>query len=387
MKRLLINYVYYCPVGHLIEAIKHARGYYEADKALQVSLLVNSETPIELANACDWIEAVYPISANEVLISGEEAESVRAVPKDWDYVLTDPRVKHLTPGFDEEWLTTVQLVLQKVFVGKEINGITPHRSGKEDEDVSTQTPLPYKLNAHIEIPLPQSAKVFVKKYANSGPIITILPAGSSGSRQSPSLKMWEEICRVLSETIPNIRIKFTGVTQGEHGRTATGDVTSENINDLVWELPNAENCFDIGLWNQLALIEASKMFCSPHSGFAFLSQVVGTPWLAISGCPWPEYFFNDTPFYSVLPDCPSYPSKGEIKTGCGKLLSEGKTSICMRDENIRKKLPEITTAAQLLLESQFSYHDAVELHLKKLKDSKRDMKKFFFFDGIRGIRQ
>jgi hypothetical protein len=39
------------------------------------------------------------------------------------------------------------------------------------------------------------------------------------------------------------------------------------------------------MWNQLALIEQCDVFCSPHTGFAFLAQFVGTPWLTIAGCP------------------------------------------------------------------------------------------------------
>jgi hypothetical protein len=387
MKKLLINYVYYRPVGHLFEAIKHARGYYESNKELKISLLVNSETPVELANACDWIEAVYPISADEILSSGGEAPSIKMVPKDWDYVLVDPRVKNLKPGFDEEWLTTVQSILLKIFMGQEINGITPNRSGKDDEDVSTQTPLPYKLNAHIDMPIPESAEAFVKKYDHDGPIITILPAGSAGDNQSPSLRMWEEICKNFYKSIPNLKINFTGITNSENGRTATKDIRLEDINRLVSKLTYAENCFNIGMWNQIALIKSSNIFCSPHSGFSFISQIIGTPWLVISGCPWPEYFFNDTKFYSILPNCPSYPSEGETETGCGKLLAEDKKSICMQDDNLQKNIPEIIKGAQMLLDPGFTYHNAIELHLKKIKDSKMDINKFFFFDGIKGIRQ
>ncbi len=387
MKKLLINYVYYSPVGHLVEAIKHARGYYEMDKSLKISLLVNSEAPIELATACDWIEFVYPISVSELATLGENASSLQLIPKDWDYVLVDPRTKRLKSGYDDDLLIEAQKILQKVFIGNEVNGTTPNRSGLEYEDVSIQTPLSYKLNAHIDIPIPEFATEFVKKYAHNGPVITILPGGSAGHKQSPSMEIWESICLNLSNEIPNLKINFTGVTKSEMGRTATQGITLEDIDLLVSKLPNAENCFNIGLWNQIALIKTSDIYCSPHSGFSFLSQVVGTPWLALSGCPWPEYFFNDTKFYSVLPDCPSYPSKGNSQNGCGKLLSEGKKSICMQDENLYKKIPEIVSAAKMLLDNSFNYHDAVELHIKKIKDSKIDLNEFLFFDGIKGIRQ
>jgi hypothetical protein len=109
---------------------------------------------------------------------------------------------------------------------------------------------------------------------------------------------------------------------------------------------------------------------------------VGTPWLTISGCPWPEYFFNDTKFYSVLPDCESYPSQGEVRVSCGKLLAEGKKSICMQDDSLRKKIPEIVDGAKMLLDNSFTYDKAIDLHLSKIKKNDYD---FFFFDGVRGI--
>ena len=34
---------------------------------------------------------------------------------------------------------------------------------------------------------------------------------------------------------------------------------------------------------------------------------VGTPWLAISGGRWFEYFFNRVPFRSIIPDTERYP--------------------------------------------------------------------------------
>jgi len=386
MKKLLINYVYYSPVGHLIEAIKHARGYYEADQDLKISLLVNSETPIEIAVACDWIEEVYPISIKEIAELGEDAAALKVIPRDWDYVLVDPRAKKLMSESDDNWLVETHLILQKIFLGKEINGITPNRSVKIDEDVSTQTPIPYKLNAHIDIPIPQVSLEFVKKFIHVGPTITILPSGSAGDRQSPSLVIWEEICTSLFKVIPNLKINFTGVTKSTEGRTVTQGITFESINELVAKLPNAENCFNIGLWNQIALIQGSDIYCSPHSGFSFLSPVVGTPWLAISGCPWPEYFFNDVKFYSVLPDCQSYPSKNKTDEGCGKLLSENKKSICMQDKNLRNKIAEITEAATMLLDEKFTYQAALRMHLNKINPSKMDLVKFFFFDGIKGLR-
>ena len=383
MKKLLINFVYYPPVGHLLEVIKHSHGYYEANKDLEISLLVNSETPIELAQSCSWIKKVYPISVEEVSLL-DEASCLQSIPKDWDYVLTDPRVKNPKPESETDHLANCQLILQKVFVGKEITDITPKRSGRENDDVSLTQLIPYKLNSHIELPIPKESEKYVKKYLHNGPVITILPSGSAGYRQSPSLQIWEEICLALSEAIPNLKINFTGVTKSQNGRTVTEGIKLEDIDNLVSKLSKAENCFNIGLWNQIALIKASNILCSPHTGFSFISQVVGTPWLTISGCPWPEYFFNDTKFYSVLPDCGSYPSKGNETEGCGKLLAQGKKSVCMQDESLRKKIPKIIEGAKMLLDKTFNYDKSINLHLKNIERFGKE--KFFFFDGIMGVK-
>lgn len=377
MKKLLINFVYYPPVGHLLEAIKHARGYYDANNDLEISLLVNSETPIELAQACYWIKNVYPISVNEVL-TVENAPCIQSVPKEWDYVLIDPRVKDPEPESQNDSLAICQLILRKNFIGREITASTRDRSsGNQHLSVGKEQLLPYKLNAHIDIPIPGESIEFVKRYSHDGPTITILPSGSAGDKQSPSIKIWEEICLVLFEAIPNLKINFTGVTKSEEGRTITQDIKIEDIDALVAKLPKAENCFNIGLWNQVALIKSSDIYISPHCGFSFISQVVGTPWLAISGCPWPEYFFNDTKFYSVLPDCQSYPSKNNDTSGCGLLLSHDKKSVCMQDENLRRKVPEIVEGAKKLLDKSFDYNNALELHLRNIE--KFGKEKFFFF--------
>jgi hypothetical protein len=59
---------------------------------------------------------------------------------------------------------------------------------------------------------------------------------------------------------------------------------------------------DLPLLEQLAFVEACSVFVSPHTGFGAAALAVGTPWLALSGGPWHEWFFNGVPFWSVIPD-------------------------------------------------------------------------------------
>ncbi len=56
------------------------------------------------------------------------------------------------------------------------------------------------------------------------------------------------------------------------------------------------------------MTETCDLFLSPHTGFGMAALAVGTPWLALSGGRWSEYFFNRVPFRSIIPDCERYPS-------------------------------------------------------------------------------
>ena len=54
-KRLLLYYIYWMPVGHALEAIRYARGFYEANEDLEIYVAVNSHTPYELLKKISWI--------------------------------------------------------------------------------------------------------------------------------------------------------------------------------------------------------------------------------------------------------------------------------------------------------------------------------------------
>lgn len=58
MPMLLLNYVYYNPVGHVVEALKVAKGYHDANPGLEIEVLLNRRAPVELARACPWIRTV-----------------------------------------------------------------------------------------------------------------------------------------------------------------------------------------------------------------------------------------------------------------------------------------------------------------------------------------
>lgn len=386
-KKLLLNWVYYDPAGHVIEALKNAYGYFEPNQSrVEISVLLNAKSAIALAEACDWISTIYPISLDEVMAHGAQASCLQPIPKTWDYVVHDPRTRPeaFVPGWDEAELIAAQAVLRPLFQATEWQDDSP---GFEDRWHSAglwraDTPLPYRANAQLVYPVPQAARDWVRRYQHDGPTLCILPRSGSGIAQSPSLRVWEQICTALAASIPNLRIYITGISQPWGGEPGVDSVVEADIDRLCERNGHIVNCYDIGMWNQIALIEACDLFCSPHTGFAFISQFVGAPWLIIAGCPWIEYLFNGTPFYSALPDCKDYPAQERTDTECCRRWLAGQQVVCMEDANILKRMPDIVAGARLLLDRSLTFEQACALHVSKLKAAGRDPKRqrLWYFD-------
>ena len=173
--------------------------------------------------------------------------------------------------------------------------------------------------------------------------------------------------------VPGVRMYITGLTYvNDKGRREGFDFGPEDAHAIAAEVPGVVECFDIGMWNQLALIEQCDLFCSPHTGFAFLAPYVGTPWLTISGCPWGEYHFNRMPFYSALPDCPNYPGAAHKDSEYMRRWIDCKQPDCMKDAEIERRIPDILAGARLLQDLTFTYERTGRLHIEKWKASGRD---------------
>lgn len=385
-KTLLLNCVCYRPVGHMVEALKYAKGYHKANPNLDIYLMINSETPFELGLKFKWIKKILPISISEVSKNEENAACLQGIPLEWDYIITDYRLKKLNIKKDHYFLVKTQTILQKIFTARIKQGITNEFSGFYPFKQKQPLIIPYFPNQVLEIPIPKKSLILADKILkHNGPKIAIMLGGSAGKKQSPSVKMWLKICKSLMNDIPNLKILITGKKNTDNGTTTRG-FTVKEIKYLQQNLQNSEIYYDLNIWDQLALIKKCDIFLSPHTGFAFLAPCVGTPWLTLSCCRWPEYILNNLKFYSVLPDCGYYPAQNETKKGCGKQLKNNKKCFCMTDRLLDKKIPEIISAAKLLLDKKFTYKKALEFHLNKLK-TKPDinLKKIYFFDGIENL--
>lgn len=371
-RTLLLNWVYYRPVGHAIEALKVARGYADADAGLSVSVLLIAETPVELAEACPWIERAYPIDTGEVMRLGREAPCLRPVPRDWDYVVVDERVVVSPFPFSPE-LLAFHRAAEEYLRGRLWKGA---RFGPPYEAAPA-----YRPNAPIRFELPAEARRFARRYRHDGPKIAVLPAGSKSQSMYPTLAWWRRLVTAIRRAVPDARFYITGVSDSEDGRTSTYRYPKSAVGSVVNANPASVDCYDIGLWNQLALIELCDLLIAPHSGFAFAAPCVGTPWLEISGGPTPQCFFNDVPFLSVLPECSRYPCAFDIKRACTTRLEQDRPILCMDQRRLGRRIPDVVEGVKLLLDEGFTYEGAAARFREQVAVADVNHRRFWSFDG------
>jgi hypothetical protein len=137
------------------------------------------------------------------------------------------------------------------------------------------------------------------------PLIAVLPAGSGPRSDYPSLRSWKLLLSAFAARWPGAGFCLLGKLRADT-RTSTSFPAAEL--DQLRALPGVVDAVDWDLVGQLAVVAACDVLVSPHTGFAMAGLAVGTPWLAISGNRWPEYYFNGVPFYSGLPDTRRYPA-------------------------------------------------------------------------------
>jgi ADP-heptose:LPS heptosyltransferase len=378
-KRLLLNYVYYDPVGHVIEALKFARGLAAANNDLEIYITLNKRAPFELTKACPFIKKVYPIDLYEIMLKGEKANCLKNIPKKWDYIVTNnlpEEFKDMKRLYSQEkgMLKYVQLS-DKIFYSKHKSNIFP------------ETKLPKSLkyrSTHLRFNVPKKAQTFTKRYNHKGEKICILLGGSSGYRYYPSIRTWIKIIISIEKEFPDCKIYLTGIKKSKRGGTKTRGYTESNINNVLNRFKNAIDCYDIGMWNQIALLEKCDVLIAPHSGFSFLASCVDTPLLEISGGDWSAYLFNHIPFYCVLPDDKDFPyrGKGKYSKHSGNFSARVGKIPPFEPKKLEKKIPEILEGIHLLLNKDFTYEKAMKRYKENIKEanvqrSKLATKEFF----------
>lgn len=363
-RKLLVNHVYYRPVGHALEGLKYTRGFFAANKNLEIHLALNKKTPTELANGASWLKKVYPIDLEEVAEKGEEAGCIRKMPKKWDYIVSNYSVRLEYKNAENRDPEARGLVRYLDIVDSALVSHNPRGA------IYNETRLPKTLKyrkTKLTLKVPRNAEIFAKRYRSGGLKVCLLLGGSAGPVYYPSLESWERIIRALKAKFPSIKMYITGVSKQKDGRTATKAYSKDGIQKLISKFDNIVDCYNIGLWNQVALLQKCDLLIAPHTGFAFLASCVGTPWLALSGGNWPEYFFNETPFYSVFPDDPYFPYHCKGRYGDNNVAKMKLDHIpSFEPDKVEERIPDIIKGARLLLDRKFTYQKALEQNKRNI---------------------
>jgi hypothetical protein len=375
---LLVNYWYAHPVGHAIEGLRYALGYHAANPELRISLLLNGAAPAELARCCSFLAEVYAVPFTGFFdADGDPVAALAGVPRTWDYVVEHHSVHERSHD---------QFVGFRAF----FNAARAHLHARRAVGVAGAQPPAYLPHQQLRLDPPTEARLAAQATIGDGrKAISVVLAGSSAQRHLyPSITSWELILSALSAQRPDATICLIGKL-ADDGRTTTR-VGRAEIDRLLSAVSTAIDCFDRPLLEQLALIEASDLLVSPHTGFAFLASTVETPWLAISGGNWHEYFFNGVPVYSLLPNPDHYPPPAWAELGPDALEvldndedGEGPRTPTMSAARIRNDLPELLEAADLLIEKRLSYEQALTDYFPRLLATYHgERSRVFSFDRI-----
>jgi hypothetical protein len=372
--RVLLNFISFSAVGHVAEALKYAKGIAAANPGAEIHLLLNAATAVEIAHAANWVtpHAIDP----RRLDAPRPCTPLHNVPRNVDYLVTNVSLKHLAPWAPEFRAAHDHVIAHTVTrLGA---GYSSHLNTYYADP--EREPLPYRPNEPARLALPEAARAWTRdRLGAGGPVITVLLAGSRLHR-APSLRAWHEILVALADRLPGVRLCITGVTRNAATTTAFG---AADVAELGRAVPAVETWIDVGLWRQLALVEASDLFLSPHTGFGFLAPLLDTPWLALSHCPWPEVLFNGVPFYSVLPSCGNFPTLLITDSACDRRIRSQKRPVCLEDDAVLSRVPQLVEGAERLL-GGMSFEDAVARYRAGVHAASCCTEHFFSYDGALG---
>lgn len=346
---LLVNFVYSPPVGHAVEALHAAHGYHLADPDMCISVVLHADTAIDLARLCPFVNKVYTVRAS----LGDPTVSYRSelsrVPAAWDWVVDAEHTQAVAyPG-----LASYYRQARRQFVASRSLGFV----GSE--------PPAYRAGERLRFRIPPDVAARAEaRFTADRPRIAVLPAGSDERWKYPTIRSWRRILDALLGRWPNAQLCLIGKHRPD-GRTTTG-FAAEEYGALRMAYPRVVELVDAPLVHQLAAVSACDAFISPHTGFGMAVLAVGTPWLCIAGNNWPEYYFNQTPFYSVLPDVARFPCFTGSESEPDPVLDEGPRSPSMCYERIVVDLDEIVDGAERLVGGGWDYDTAMRDHVGRM---------------------
>jgi hypothetical protein len=243
-------------------------------------------------------------------------------------------------------------------------------------------PPAYIPNQRLELDLPTELRERARDRLGDVPVrIAIMPAGSSEPARYPSAASWELIVRGLAAEFPDAVFCLVGKLERD-ARTSTS-TTKADFDRVAAAAPSVVWAVDLPLLEQLAFVERCSVFVSPHTGFGPAVLAVGTPWLTLSGGPWHEWFFNDVPFYSVIPDARRYPCFTQMAEQPSPVEDDGPRTPSMTGRRVEEDLAELLEGARLLVEGRLGYDAALRSYFARLSEAYGgDVSRIFSFDGI-----
>lgn len=367
MITILLNHVYYSPLGHVLEAVQYAKRFHDANPGSSVHVALSDGAPWELCAGAPWIAGVYRVPVGD---PGTCDLSIPEMRREWDYVVDNNLMRlevednallvgqGLRPEDHEPQVGWEEEATLAYYARTDAELVARRGRGSLFPQLRLPEGLHYDATARMALEVPAEARSFARRYAHPGPKIAILPAGSGPTAQYPRPESWTEIIAALRERFADARFYLTGTKDpGRHPHLTTTCYSASDFSQILASGDDIIDCCDIGLWNQAALLETCDLLVSPHSGFSFLALCVGTPWLTISGGNWAESFSNGVPFYSVLPDNPDYPYLGAYGSDY-----DGATIPDMQAERLRARIPDLLEGARFLLDPATTYEEALRQH-------------------------
>ena len=343
---VLVNFFYAQPVGHAVEALHYAHGHHAADPSRRISVALNAATPVELAGLCPFIEHAHAIEHPFV----EAGHAPLTLPREWDWVLDDPR-RH------QPFQTETFAGMRDYYAASDAYLIA-----KQGRSIAGPGRLSYLPHQPLRFELEPAAL--------EQRTIAVMLAGSSEPALYPSEPAWRSILDALHEAHPDVRPALIGRSaRDERTRSAARP-------DALLDHPsNPIDAYDLPLEEQLALVKASELFLSPHTGFGLAALATGTPWLTISGGRWFEYYFNHVPFRSIIPDVERFPCFTQFSPA---QVVDGRTP-SMSDERIAADLDRIVAATAELLAGTVTYEQALSDYFRDLTGATSDI---WSIDGV-----
>lgn len=358
---LLVDHWYSHAVGHVIEALRRCQGYHVCDPELRIALVLNRASPTELAACAPFVSEVYGVPYTSFGVPvGSPRRALRRIPRDWDFVVHHPAATDP----DEQRFDGLRRYYE---------ASTKHFRGRRTVGVAGRPPPAYAPHQHLRLELPERERAEARRALGGRRTIAVMPAGSGARYLYPSTSSWIAILDELARRFPETAFALIGRLDRGGGRTSSG-ITRDEVDRLLASRDDTTDAFDRPILEQLAVVEASTLFVSPHTGFGFAAVAVDTPWLTLSGGDWPEYFFNGVPFYSVLPKSPEVPAfvhSRALPMIDADSDGEGPRTSTMGVGRIRDDLEELGDAAETLVAGRLPYEEALAGYFPRLLDAYR----------------